>query len=231
MRSDRRFASRAQAGQRLALALRPWQDRGETTTVVALPRGGVSVGAEVARSLRLPLRTWAVRKLAEPSRPELALGAVAPGGVRLWDQPPPAGPAVATRRRQLVIEQERELGRRQRLYGDPDPVELRGRELIVVDDGIATGCTVRAALQSLRQQQPSRLILAVPVCDAGLIPELLPLVDELVVLHRVRRLRSVGEWYAQFEQVDDGQVLALLAAHRSGSEGAEPPGPPDGRCP
>ncbi|MFM2157875.1 MAG: hypothetical protein RLZZ124_349, partial [Cyanobacteriota bacterium] len=116
------------------------------------------------------------------------------------------------RRRELVLEQDRELQRRQRLYGDPPPSSLRDRTLLVVDDGIATGLTVRAALQSLRQAQPARLVLAVPVLDRHLSPRLRQMVDQLVALAEVDDLRAVGYWYQQFEPVPDAEVLGLLGA-------------------
>jgi putative phosphoribosyl transferase len=170
----------------------------------------VAVAAEVAAGLGLPLATWAVRKLAHPSAPECAIGAIAPG-VLLWDEPylEQLGVTEITRRR-LVAEQEEELLRRRRLYGDPPASALAGRHLIVVDDGVATGLTVRAALQSLRQVEPASLILAVPVADVRLVPVLERLTDQLVVLRSVRGLEAVGSWYERFDQVHDAEVLALL---------------------
>ncbi len=209
-----RFASRAQAGQRLAIRLQAWKERRQDTTVIGLPRGGVVVAAEVAAALGLPLRTWAVRKLAHPAAPEYAIGAIAPGGVLLWDRPTLARlGATEGMLQRLVAEQEEELARRQRLYGDPEPAALRGRQLLVVDDGIATGFTVRAALLSLRQLEPARLVLAVPVCDTSLLGTLESLADELVVLNPVRHLEAVGYWYETFTQVSDAEVGALLAAN------------------
>lgn len=170
------------------------------------------VAAAVAQALHLPLHPWAVRKLSHPRSPEVAIGAIAAGGVTLWDgsavsygQLPPSG------RQQLLAGEERELRRRQQFYGDPPSSELTGRHLIVVDDGIATGWTARAALQSLRQLQPAALVLAVPVCDTTLQRLLEGLVEELVVLCWAHRLLAVGQWYEHFDQVDDGQVLDLLA--------------------
>jgi predicted phosphoribosyltransferase len=210
-----RFASRAAAGRELALALQAWQHRRQDSTVIGLPRGGVSVAAEVAGALDLPLRSWAVRKLAHPRAPEYAIGAVAPGGVVLLDQPALARLGVSEAMLgRLVRDQQRELERRQRLYGDPAPAELAGRQLLVIDDGIATGYTARAALTSLRRLGPSRLVLAVPVCEASLVEGLAELVDDLVVLRRVHDLEAVGSWFDAFGQVSDGEVLALLATHR-----------------
>lgn len=208
------WRDRRQAGAQLALALQAWLGDPQTV-VIGLPRGGVVVGAAVADALQLPLASWAVRKLAQPAAPEVAVGAIAPGGVLLWDEPYlrqlHLDPLL---RRRLVAEQDQELRRRQRLYGDPPAATLRGRHLLVVDDGVATGLTVRAALQSLRQVRPSRLTLAVPVVDQCLMGWLGSLVDELVTLAAVPSIEAVGLWYERFEPVADGEVLALLAAAR-----------------
>ena len=209
------WSDRRQAGEALAGALLTW--RGDPSAVViGLPRGGVVVAAAVAEALQLPLASWAVRKLAHPQAPEVAVGAIAPGGVLLWDEPYLRQLHLDPQlRRHLVAAQDRELHRRQRLYGDPPPASLRGRSLLVVDDGIATGLTVRAALQSLRQARPVRLVLAVPVLDVRLLDKLSPLVDQLVALAAVPSLQAVGVWYERFEPVEDGEVLAVLASGRS----------------
>ncbi|MFM7651676.1 MAG: phosphoribosyltransferase [Vulcanococcus sp.] len=209
------WCDRRQAGEVLAEALLAW--RGDPMAVViGLPRGGVVVAAAVAELLQLPLASWAVRKLAHPQAPEVAVGAIAPGGVLLWDEPYLRQLHLDPQlRRHLVAAQDRELHRRQRLYGDPPATSLRGRHLLVVDDGIATGLTVRAALQSLRQAQPARLVLAVPVLDARLVERLSPLVDQLVALAAVPSIQAVGLWYERFEPVEDAEVLALMASARS----------------
>jgi len=209
------WRDRQQAGEALAEVLQAWRGA-PSAVVIGLPRGGVVVAAAVAEALQLPLASWAVRKLAHPQAPELAVGAIAPGGVLLWEEPylhqlhldPPL-------RRELVATQDRELHRRQRLYGDPAAASLQGHTLLVVDDGIATGLTVRAALQSLRQTRPARLVLAVPVLDQRLLERLTPLVDQLVALAAVPSIQAVGTWYEHFQPVPDAQVLALLATGRS----------------
>lgn len=207
---DRRAAG-LDLAERLAQEAPPQGD----ALVLALPRGGVVVAAEVARALRLPLATWSVRKLALPTDPEIALGALAPGGVVLWhaqmswmfDQNPVL--------RDQVLEREgRELERRRRLYGDPDPAALQGKELIVVDDGIATGLTVRAALTSLGHARPARIVLAVPVAAPQTLPALRSLCDALVVLSAPRDLMAVGCHYRHFEPVEDQQVLDCLRSAR-----------------
>lgn len=210
---DSFWSDRRHAGRELAQRLECWHGQSGRAVVIGLPRGGVEVAAEVASALELPLATWAVRKLAHPSNPELAIGAIAPGGVELWDEPYARQLRLdAASRQGLVRSQQQELERRQRLYGDPAPADLAGRDLLVVDDGIATGMTVRAALISLRQLGPASLTLAVPVVDHQVVPLLRPLVDQLVILQEVRGLGSVGQWFERFEQVSDARVLELLAA-------------------
>ncbi|MCP9848343.1 phosphoribosyltransferase [Cyanobium sp. Morenito 9A2] len=204
------WSDRASAGRALALRLGAWSDHPEAV-VVGLPRGGMAVAAEVARALDLPLEPWAVRKIGHPLNPEWAIGAVAPGGVLLWDPCARSDLALApSLELALVGEERRELERRQRVFGDPPAAALQGRPLIVVDDGVATGLSVRAALQALARLGPGRLILAVPVIDAALAKDLAPLVDELVALARVRDLRAVGEHYRQFEQLSDADVHRVL---------------------
>lgn len=172
------------------------------------------MAAAVAQELQLPLATWSVRKLAHPAAPEYAIGAMAPFGVVLWDPVAVRRCGLSPEQQQGLLEEQRqELERRQLLYGDPSAESLRGRHLLVIDDGIATGLTVRAALHSLRGTEPASLLLAVPVVDRRVVPQLQPLVDELVALAVVDRLRAVGEWFGHFEQLSDQQVLALLAQH------------------
>jgi putative phosphoribosyl transferase len=203
------WRDRADAGAQLATRLTGW--RGDPNALVlGLPRGGVVVAAEIATRLQLPLHSWAVRKLAHPSNPELALGAIAAGDVLIWDEP--FGRLDTKLRQQLVSEQQWELKRRQQLYNDPPVDALHGRPLIVVDDGVATGLTVRAALQSLRAAQPTRLVLAVPVIDRQVAQALKPAVDDLVALATVDDLWAVGAWYQHFDAVQDQQVISILAA-------------------
>jgi putative phosphoribosyl transferase len=169
----------------------------------------------MAEALALPVVTWAVRKLAHPSSPEFAIGAVAPGGVILWDQDDGGlGLLPEETRTWLAREQQRELARRQQVFGDPPADALRRRHLVVVDDGIATGMTAKAALISLRQLEPASLALAVPVVDRRVVPDLEALVDRLEALAVVDRLRAVGEWFREFGQLDDEEVIRLLDRHR-----------------
>ena len=207
------WRDRSHAGQALAGQLSSWSDQPDAL-VVGLPRGGIVVAAEVARRLHLPLTSWAVRKLAHPQAPELALGAIAPEGVQIWDEASARAYGLDRPLRQrIVAEQRRELERRQRLYSDPPPAALTDRPLLVIDDGVATGLTVRAALQSLRLCEPSQLVLAVPVIDRRVANALRPHLDQLVALAEVDDLWAVGAWYQRFEPVSDTEVLRLLAKH------------------
>jgi len=205
------WRDRTAAGHELA---ERWADiRGRNDTLlIGLPRGGVAVGAAMADVLALPLATWAVRKITDPSWPEVAIGAVAPGGLVLWGPPEHQAAGLSHQQlAQLVRQQQAELLRRQSRYGDPDPRSLAGLHLVVVDDGIATGLTARAALLSLRRLGPASLGLAVPVVDRRLVPELEPLVERLEILAVVPHLQAVGPWYERFEQLDDSTVIQLLA--------------------
>jgi putative phosphoribosyl transferase len=208
------WSDRTAAGRELAERLVAIRGRGDTL-LIGLPRGGVAVAAAMGERLALPLAPWAVRKITGPAWPEVAIGAVAPGGVVLWGAAAATATGLSERQRsQLVRQQQAELLRRQDRYGDPDGRSLAGLHLVVVDDGIATGLTARAALLSLRRLGPASLALAVPVVDQRLLPELEPLVDRLEILAVVPRLEAVGEWFERFEQLDDAAVIRLLAKAR-----------------
>lgn len=183
--------------------------------VIGVPRGGIVVAAAVAQRLGRPLLSWCARKLAAEVSPEYAIGAIAPGGVQLLhaDEARRLGMEGATLQR-VIDRESAELERRRLRYGDPPPNVLRQRHLLLVDDGLATGLTIEAIVQSLGQLSPASLRLAVPVADDTTIERLRPLVDDLLVLRRVRRLRSVGEWYDDFSPVDDATVIDLLARGR-----------------
>jgi putative phosphoribosyl transferase len=208
------WRDRQEAGQKLAQRCRTLAGQAHTL-LVGLPRGGVEVAAVMARQLRLPLACWAVRKLADPAWPEVAIGAVAPGGVVLWADGGRVTLPPNPQRLQLVREQQQELRRRQQCYRDPQPRALTGRHLVVVDDGIATGLTARAALLSLRPLRPASITLAVPVMDAELVPVFEALVERLEVLAVVPRLEAVGLWYANFPQLDDATVVKMLRASQT----------------
>ncbi len=206
------WRDRLEAGLALGRQLAGRGSLPEGALLLALPRGGVAVAVAMAAELQRPVATWSVRKIADPAWPELAVGAIAAGGVTVWRGDGGSSREQQARRQGWLQQQEAELRRRRRLYGDPASADLKGRTLIVVDDGIATGMTVQAALLSLRQLQPASLTLAVPVLDRSVIARLRPLIDRLEALAVVDGLRAVGEWFERFEQLQDQDVLALLAA-------------------
>jgi predicted phosphoribosyltransferase len=206
-----RFRDRSEAGRELARRLAHLA--GQDTIVLALPRGGVPIGYEIAHALHAPLDVINVRKLGVPWHEELALGAIATGGVRVLNNEVVIAAGVTREDLQAVTQlQQLELDRREQLYrgGRPAPV-LRGRTVILVDDGIATGATVRAAIAVLRKQAPAHLVLAVPVGQKGVISELSGEVDELVCPMTPSDLYAIGLWYDSFPQLRDAEVQAMLA--------------------
>ncbi|XHF15189.1 phosphoribosyltransferase family protein [Archangium gephyra] len=207
-----RFRDRGEAGRMLAERLKDM--RGESPVVLALPRGGVPVGYEVARALGVPLEVLVARKLGVPWHPELGMGAIAEGGA-LYVNPEVLAYADLTNEDALTVAQQesRELARRVRLYRGERPLpDVRGRTVLLVDDGLATGGTARAAARAVRVLGPRRLVLAVPVAAAETAEALRrEEVDEVVAVQEPDRLGAVGVWYEDFYQVDDEEVLALLA--------------------
>ena len=214
---------RADAGRRLAARLARYGDEG--TIVLALPRGGVPVGAEVSRPLGAPLDVFIARKLGAPGQPELGIGAVAQGGVLVLNEPIVRELGLTEEHVMRAAEEElEEVERRLRLLrGDrPEPL-VEGRTVILVDDGLATGATARAAVSALKERGPGRLVLAVPVCPPRTADGLRPEVDEIVVLETPNDFYAVGAYYEDFEQVTDDEVIRLLELSRI--ETGEP-GPP-----
>ena len=204
------FADRAEAGRALGEALSAYS--GEDAAVLGIPRGGVVVAAEIAVALAGSLDVVVPRKLGAPGNPELGLGAIAPG-VRVLDQLTIRALGVSTEYLEREIErQEREIERRERLYrsGAP-PVELEGRTGIVVDDGIATGGTATAALRWVRARGAARVVLAVPVAPTATMRRMAGEADEIVVLQMPDLFHAVGQWYRRFEQVEDDEVIRVLA--------------------
>jgi putative phosphoribosyl transferase len=208
-----RFRDREHAGRVLGERLRSYAGR-ENLLVLGLPRGGVPVAFEVARALDAPLDVFVVRKLGVPGHEELAMGALASGGVRVLNE---------ELVEQLGIDDESiaraaaaeaaELERRERAYrGDRGPVEAAGRTVILVDDGLATGATMRAASQAVRAQQPERLVVAAPVAAAQTCRELREEVDEVVCALTPDPFAAVGLWYEDFAPTEDEEVRRLLAA-------------------
>jgi predicted phosphoribosyltransferase len=214
------FHDRADAGRRLAMRLARYRE--ENPSVIALPRGGVAVGYEIAHAFHAPLDVIVARKLGVPGREELGLGAIAPGGVRVLDEGIIDWFGISEAQLERIIARETaEMERRLRLYrGGDAPPEVTGRTVILADDGLATGVTARAAVLSLRQQNPRRLVLAVPVCAAETAEALRSQVDDLVCASTPLNFRAVGFWYEDFTQVTDEAVTVLLA--RARQEAQEP---------
>jgi predicted phosphoribosyltransferase len=213
MRRERdRFRNRADAGRRLAGRLRAYQDL-EDAIVLGLPRGGVPVAAVIASSLGLPLDVLIVRKLGVPGYEEVAFGAIASGGIEVLN------PTIIRSAHvdDLAIErirreQTRELARRELAYrGDRSPLQLSGRTVIVVDDGTATGATMRAAVEALRGAKPERIIVAVGVAPPDVKKQLEESADEVTAIFTPRNFMAVGAWFDDFDQTSDAEVVALLA--------------------
>ncbi len=205
------FENRSDAGRRLGEALRSYQGRSDVL-VLALPRGGVPVGFEVAHALGAPLDVFVVRKLGTPGQEELALGAVASGGTMVLNEDVvntlgiPRSVIDDIARRELL-----EVRRREHEFrGNRPPLDVSVKTVILVDDGLATGSTMRAAVEALKVREPSRIIVAVPVAAAATCNRLRPEVDELVCLHAPEHFYAVGEWYRDFSQTGDEEVKELL---------------------
>ena len=206
-----RFRDRRDAGRQLAARLQEYAGRADVL-VLALPRGGVPVGFEVARALGAPFDVFVVRKLGVPGHEELAMGAIATGGARVLNEEVVARVGVAPEALDAVTAREREeVTRRERLYrGDRAPPDIQGRTVIVVDDGLATGATMRAAVAALRQQGPERIVVAVPAGSVETCGDLRTEADDVVCLITPDPFLAVGFWYEDFGQLSDEQVRSLL---------------------
>jgi len=212
----RPFRDRAEAGQALAARLGASYAECTDVLVLALPRGGVPVAFEVARVLAAPLDVYLVRKLGVPGHEELAMGAIASGGVRVLNEDVVRGLDIpqATIDAVAAVEQG-ELDRRERAYRDDRPAPaIAGRTVIVVDDGLATGATMRAAVAALRQQAPRRVVVAVPVAAPATCAEFRAEVDEVVCVITPEPFRAVGLWYENFAPTTDEEIHDLLARAR-----------------
>jgi predicted phosphoribosyltransferase len=209
-RQPGRFSNRHDAGRQLAAQLLPLV--AERPVVIGLPRGGIPVAAEVALALGAPLEVLAVRKIGAPGNPEYGIGAIAEDGTRLFDLEAVAALGIdADTLEGIVARESAELRRRVEAYReDRMPLPLRDRTVIVVDDGVATGVTDTAALRAARRRGPRRLVLAVPVCAPDSAARLRHEADELVCLVEPAHLYGVGQWYVDFTQVSDDEVLASL---------------------
>jgi predicted phosphoribosyltransferase len=207
----RRFRDRVHAGRRLAKALLHLAGR-RNGIVLALPRGGVPVGFEVARALGAPLDVFLVRKLGVPGHEELAMGAIASGGVRVINQAIVCGSLISQDEiDRIVAAEQRELERREEAYrgGRPAP-DLGDRTVILVDDGLATGASMRAAVAAVRAHRPARIIAAVPVAPPDACAALEEEADEAVCLTTPEPFCAVGAWYDDFRQTTDAEVCELL---------------------
>ena len=206
-----RFRDRAHAGRVLARALLAYAGR-DDVVVLALPRGGVPVAAELARALGAQLDVFVVRKLGLPGHEELAMGAVAPGGVRVLDDRLVRGLGIPDEVLQETVEKElRELERREAAYRAGRPsLDMEGKTVILVDDGLATGATMRAAALALRKVKPARVVVAVPVASAETCDEFRADVDEIVCALTPSPFHAVGLWYDDFSQTSDEEVRELL---------------------
>ena len=223
------FTDRREAGRLLAAELARFADRADVV-VLALPRGGVPVGYEIARALRAPLDVLVVRKLGVPGQPELAMGAIASGGIRVIDPNivdaigvPDAAIEAAVRR------ETAELARRERAFrGDRPPLDVRDDTVIVVDDGLATGSTMRAGLEAVRARGPARIVCAVPVAPPEACVALRAYADDVICLLTPEHMYAVGLWYHDFAQTEDDEVRALLdaAARERAGAPAETPAHP-----
>jgi predicted phosphoribosyltransferase len=222
------FRDRREAGRLLAQRLRHYADDPDVL-VLALPRGGVPVAFEVARALNAELDVFLVRKLGVPGHEEMAMGAIATGGIRVIDPQLIRALEISERELQDVVRQEeQELARREQLYrGDKPPPRIRGRTVILVDDGLATGASMRAAVAALRQKQPRKLVVAVPIAAPSTCEELGSEVDDIVCAVTPEPFFAVGLWYQDFSQTSDEEVRELLrrAAQERGvvTHSASPP--------
>jgi putative phosphoribosyl transferase len=209
------FRDRREGGQQLADKLNKYADRNDVV-ILALPRGGVTVGFELAKALRAPLDIIVVRKLGVPGHEELAMGAIAPGNVRVIDATVVQRSHISSEIIDAVAAREQiELERRERVYrGDAPKPELRGQSVILVDDGLATGSTMRAAIAATKRSLPARLIVAVPTAPPSTVNELSLEVDEIVACITPQLFFGVGEWYEKFGQISDEEVCSLLRRSR-----------------
>jgi putative phosphoribosyl transferase len=211
MDDQRSFVDRRDAGRVLALRLAKYANR-DDVIVLALPRGGVPVAYEVAAALGAPMDVFLVRKLGTPGHRELAMGAIASGGVRVLNEDVVRWygiPESAIER--VAREEEQELQRRERAYRDDLPApDLANRTVILIDDGLATGSTMRAAAQAMRLHHPSRVVIAVPVGAPQTCTELAAVADEVICARMPEPFSAVGQWYLNFNQTDDEEVRDLL---------------------
>jgi putative phosphoribosyl transferase len=205
------FRDRTEAGRLLASKLSEYTNR-KDVLVLALPRGGVPVGFEVAKALNVPLDIIVVRKLGVPGHEELAMGAIAPGGLRVLDAGVVQRSHVSNSTIDSIVAKEQaEMERREKVYRGNSPApEVRDKTVILVDDGLATGSTMRVAAAAVRRGEPAQIVVAVPTAPPSSVHDLRTEVDELIAYMTPRLFFGVGQWYQKFNQVSDDEVCALL---------------------
>ncbi len=217
------FRNRTDAGQQLGVRLRKLFEGNAKelaqVIVLGLPRGGVPVAFEVSLALNAPLDIFVVRKLGAPGHEELAMGAIASGGIReLNAEVIDALKVAASQIEETAAREGHELERRERLYrGDRSPLEVSGKSAVLVDDGLATGYTMRVAVAALRQLHPEKIVVAVPVAARSVCEEVEKKADAVVCLYTPMEFTAVGEWYEDFAQTSDDEVRSLLAQQLDGT--------------
>jgi putative phosphoribosyl transferase len=214
------FQNRAEAGKQLASRLGKYANR-EDVIVLGVPRGGVPIASEVATALNLPLDIFVLRKLGVPGHEEFAFGAIGSGGVRVLDRQVIESVGLSNMVIDLVTRAERaELARREQIYrGGRPPLDVRGKTVILVDDGIATGASLTAGVHAIRQMKPAAIVIAAPVAPRSAVHRLRHQVDDVVCVETPERFYGVGQFYHDFSQVSDEEVNALLdSAYRQRDE-------------
>jgi putative phosphoribosyl transferase len=206
------FRNRQDAGRRLAAELSAYANRPDVCAL-ALPRGGVPVAYEVARAFSVPLDIWVVRKIGAPQQPELAIGAIATGGVELLSPSLPGRLRILPSMVDEILAVERlELARREQAYrGNRPPIPVEGKTVLLIDDGVATGASMQVGVAALRQRRPARVVIAVPVIDRRVKAMLAQHADEVISVLTPTDLNAVGEWYEDFSQTTDEEVCRLLS--------------------
>lgn len=202
------FQDREEAGSKLALRLKRYKN----ALILALPRGGVPVGAKIAKLLKIPLDIIITRKIGAPDNPELAIGAIAEGNIFYLDRLAILKLKVSKDKIEEIAKNEIiEMHRRKKEYRGNQPLpEIKDETIILVDDGIATGATIRAAILAIQKQKPAKLIVAVPVCSPEVFKDIKPLVDEIICLETPDSFNAVGAHYQSFPQITDAEVKSLL---------------------
>ncbi|MCK9512881.1 MAG: phosphoribosyltransferase [Pigmentiphaga sp.] len=209
------FIDREDAGRQLGAAMPLRYRERDDVMVLGLPRGGVPVAWQVAAALQTPLDVLTVRKLGLPGNPEFAMGAIAPGGITILDERVIGGMGVSRQAIDTVRDAEqKELDRRQQRYrGDRPPLAMAGKIVVLVDDGLATGSTMQAAVAAARQACAAAVVVAVPMASVEARDALAAQADDIIVLATPQRFQAVGQWYAKFPQTSDEEVDRLLAGH------------------